>query len=165
MKQRIFEILIEANEQIQLNLEVENINASGRTSKSIRVEEYAGGVRLIKGADENTAPMSTLEIGRPGGAIPFNFQEIIKQWIIDKGLNISPIPYIRQPSEKWQPKYTPEERGLQYAAGAIAHKIKTVGTDRHLQKRNDIYSNVVKSTIDILKKEILGLVVETIKTN
>lgn len=165
MKQRIFEILTESKEQIQLNLEVENINASGRTSKSIRVEEYGGGVRLIKGAEEKTAPMSTLEIGRPGGAVPFNFQEIIKQWIIDKGLSTNPIPYVRQPSDRWQPKYTPEERGLNAAAGAIVQKIKTIGTDRHLQPRNDIYSNVVKSTIDILKKEILGFVVETIKTN
>lgn len=164
MKDKIRKILEQAKEQIKLNLDVENINASKRTSDSLQVVEYDGGVKLVIGG-EDTAPLSTLEIGRPGGAVPFNFQEIIKQWIIDKGLSTNPIPYVRQPSDRWQPKYTPEERGLNAAAGAIAHKIKKVGTDRHLQPRNDIYSNVVKSTIDILKKEILGFVVETIKTN
>lgn len=164
MKDKIRNILEQAKEQIKLNLDVENINASKRTSDSLQVVEYDGGVKLVIGG-EDTAPLSTLEIGRPGGAVPFNFTEIIKQWIIDKGLSTNPIPYVRQPSDRWQPKYTPEERGLNAAAGAIVQKIKTIGTDRHIQPRNDIYSNIVEKTKEILKKEIFNYTANFVKTN
>ena len=164
MKDKIRKILEQAKEQIKLNLDVENINASKRTSDSLQVVEYDGGVKLVIGG-EDTAPLSTLEIGRPGGAVPFNFTEIIKQWIIDKGLSTNPIPYVRQPSDRWQPKYTPEERGLNAAAGAIVQKIKTIGTDRHIQPRNDIYSNIVEKTKEILKKEIFNYTANFVKTN
>lgn len=164
MKDKIRKILEQAKEQIKLNLDVENINASKRTSDSLQVVEYDGGVKLVIGG-EDTAPLSTLEIGRPGGPVPFNFTEIIKQWIIDKGLSTNPIPYVRQPSDRWQPKYTPEERGLNAAAGAIVQKIKTIGTDRHIQPRNDIYSNIVEKTKEILKKEIFNYTANFVKTN
>lgn len=164
MKDLVIGILNDAKEQIQLQMDVENINASKRTSDSLRVEERGESV-VLKIGGENTAPLATLEIGREGGKVPYKFSDIIAQWIIDKGISVVQIPYKREPSANWQPKYTVEERSLKMAAGAISHKIKEVGTRRHLEQRNDIYSNVVEATKLRLQKEITNYIANFVKTN
>lgn len=164
MKDLVIDILNDAKEQIKLQMEVEDINASKRTSDSLRVEERGESVMLIIGRDK-TAPLATLEIGREGGKVPYKFSDIIAQWIIDKGISVVQIPYKRQPSENLQPKYTVEERSLKMAAGAISNKIKDVGTRRHLEPRNDIYSNVVEATKLRLQKEITNYIANFVKTN
>ena len=94
-------ILDAAKVEIQARMAAEDINASGRTSKSFRVERYEGGVRLVMGGTaERTAPLETLEIGRPAGNVPGGFRTtkagvrdvsntfkaILVQWAKDKGI-------------------------------------------------------------------------------
>lgn len=142
--------------------------ASGRTLESIRwsVTEEDGGFRgLVTGRQA----FFTLEHGRNGGNVPANFPEIIREWMRDKGIKAMPIPYVRRPSEKWQPKYTPEERGEMSMAWAIATTIKThgtylarTGTDFNTGQTPDIYTTPVAEGLDTLNKSISALFSKTI---
>lgn len=97
----IEKILEAAKTEIQAQMASQDINASGRTSKSFRVERYDGGVRLVMGGtEERTAPLETLEVGRPAGNVPGGFRTtkdgvrdvsntfkaILVQWAADKGI-------------------------------------------------------------------------------
>ena len=116
--------------------------ASGRTIDSLVIHMRDNGGTLF-----GRQAFGTLETGRKAGRTPQGFVGIIKQWIKDKGLSVPSIPYIRQPSERWQPKYSPEERGLNSLAGAIAHKIRTEGTRLFRDGgRSDIYTPEIEIT-------------------
>lgn len=134
--------------EIRENLAKTKTNASGRTSTSLRVvmTENGGqiwGRKYFRGVEQ----------GRAGGAVPRNFTAIIRQWIIDKGLTPSAIPYKRTPSANWQPKYTPDERGLRQMASAIAHTIAKSGTSLYRKGgRQDIFTNVIEENKPSLVK-------------
>ena len=161
MIDEIVKILEDAKDRIVSNIQGAGITASGRTEKSFRVETYSNGVRLVAGGND-TAPIATLEIGRKPGKVPLNMTEIIKQWIIDKGITIKPKPY---KSEKGG-KYTAEERGLMSMAGAIAwNKIPKKGTNRFTDPRNDIYSNIIAEFVPEIRKAIVTGIINMIKTN
>lgn len=138
--------------------------ASGRTLASITYE-----VNEKVGTLYGRFPFGTLETGRKGGRVPRNFVDIIRQWIKDKGIPVDPMPYIRKPSEKWQPKYTPEERGLTTMASAVATKIRKEGTALFRDGgRADIYSNEIPETIKRVEERIgklFLLMVESININ
>ena len=83
------------------------------------------------------APMDTLEIGRPGGAVPRNFTDIIEQWSKDKGLNWG--------SDKQRRKI----------AGAVAWgKIRRFGTDRNTNPV-DVYSTAMEKAKEQIAKVVL----------
>lgn len=150
-------IVSEELEELRLRIIANHENAgqvaSGRTKVSLVVEMTEDGGILF-----GRFPFGTLEAGRKPGGVPLGFASIIRQWIIDKGIPYSPIPYIRKPSERWQPKYTPEERGLMSLSGAIAHKIATEGTRLYQDGgRNDIYSSEITKTIDAITNRISRL--------
>lgn len=127
--------------------------ASGRTRESLSVE-----VNEREGILWGRFPFGTLETGRKPGKTPRNFSSIIRQWIIDKGIPVTPIPYVRNPSDRWQPKYTPQERGLMSLSGAIAHKIKTEGTSLYRSGgRRDIYTPEIEKTINSISDRIGSL--------
>lgn len=133
-------LLEKAVRQIRENIDTTGERASGKTQASLRQLVTVEG-NTVTGTIFGRQAFGTLEHGRRGGKVPRDFVGIIRQWIVDKGLKVTPIPYVRQPSESWQPKYTPEERGLQSLAGAIAHTIKTQGTRLHRQGgREDVYT-------------------------
>lgn len=138
--------------------------ASGRTLRSITYE-----VTEDRGTLFGRFPFGTLETGRKAGETPMLFSTIIRQWIIDKGIPVQPIPYKRKPSENWQPKYSPEERGLMSLAGAIAHKIRTEGTSLYRQGgRADIYSNEIPEAIKRIEERIakeFSLTIDSIHIN
>ena len=143
--------------QIRSNLESTNTNASGRTSDSLRVEVDATSGRIY-----GRRYFRGVEQGRAGGRVPRNFHSIIRQWILDKGLTYQAIPYKRKPSAKWQPKYTPEERGLRQMASAIARTIEKSGTSLYRRGgRTDIFTNVIENN----KADILKVAKEIITTN
>lgn len=143
--------------EMRENLASTKTNASGRTSQSLRVvmTNTGGeiwGRRYFRGVEQ----------GRGGGRVPRNFQSIIRQWIIDKGLTPQAIPYKRKPSANWQPKYTPEERGLRQMASAIAHTIEKSGTSLYRRGgRKDIFTNVIEEN----KPAILQVAKEIITEN
>lgn len=145
--------------KIQDNLESTGTNASRRTSQSLRLESSDHGF-IIWGRKA----FGTVETGRMAGAVPKNFNEIIKQWIKDKPISITQIPYKRKASENWRPKYTTEERSLIIAAGAIAHTIKEKGTTLYRSGgRKDIFTIVFKESLDDIKKDIQFEIVKQIK--
>jgi hypothetical protein len=152
----IIRILNETRDVIRANMEARKINASGRTSASIRVEPYEGGVRLVGGYNTthevddypavlgtletaDTAPIPTLEIGRAGGRVPKGFYYIIREWSREKGLNFS--------SESERSTF----------AYFVARKIARTGTLRHVTPEN-IYSAPVAAA----KEKILQIFAQNV---
>ena len=121
----IISALDEAKAAIQSRMEEARINATGNTSRSFRVELYDGGVRLVMGGTaERTAPLPSLEVGRPPGAVPKGFADILYEWSKAKG-----IPF---ESES-------RRRSFSYLLG---RRIAREGTIRH-GRHVDIYSSIV----------------------
>ena len=153
----IIRILSETRDKIRANMDAQKVNASGRTSASIRVEPYEGGVKLVGGTDSDhkiedypailgtlgasdTAPIPTLEVGRVGGNVPRGFYYIIREWSREKGLNFS------SESERCTFAYF------------VARKIARSGTKRSTAPL-DIYSNPVeeaKAKINEILRESLS---------
>lgn len=156
----MLETLERIKERIAENINAKGLKASGKTERSMRIERDAFGMQLI-----GRPYFQSLEVGRPAGRVPRNFNGIIRQWIIDKGLRIRTIPYKRLPSERWQPKYSVEERSLRIMAGAIAHTIATRGTRLYRQGgRKDIYTPVIAVEVEELKKKFVNIVVNSISS-
>ena len=140
----VIEVLEEAKQRIQDNMAAKDINASGRTSRSFRVERYNGGVRLVMGGTgEPTAPLETLEVGRPAGPIPSNMTDILVQWSKDKG-----IPFDRES----------QRRSFAYLLG---RRIEREGTLRH-KHNEDIYTTVVMDTDESIVGEVTVAVTKKI---
>lgn len=138
-------ILERAKTQIQANLANNNINATGRTSASIRVEEYEGGIRLV-GGGSNCAPINTLEVGRPGGNVPGGMTEILYQWSIAKGISFT--------SDH-------ERRTFAYF---LKKRIVSEGTLRH-QNNVDVYSTIINDAAQQIEGKIFSSVKEQIYSN
>lgn len=148
-------------DRVSANLDSTGTTASGNTKKSLRVEITDFGVvvfarKYFKG----------VESGREAGNVPKGFHEIIKKWIINKGITVTQLPYKRVVSDKWQPKYDVPERSLNMAAGSIANSIKMKGTQlNQTGGRADIYSNEIPKTIEKIKKRLSFEIVNQIKIN
>lgn len=128
-------------------------NASGRSVASLMVS-VSGNVGTLFGSKSYLA----MERGRAGGKVPKGFVEIIKQWIIDKGISFAPIPAKRKNT-----KYTPHERGLNSFAGAVAHKIMTDGTKLFRDKKyNDIFTTAVNEELELMSKELMLYTAESL---
>lgn len=113
-------------------------NASGRTSRSLQVKIQGNDRAQLWGA----AHYNVLERGRRGGKVPYGFRDIIKQWILDKGIHVRPIP-----SKSGRGRKSANERGLDSMAGAIAYTIMKHGTRLHRTKKvDDIYSTAIDKT-------------------
>jgi len=139
LNDEILNILEKAKNEIISNIQGSGISASGRTEKALKVVERNGHIMFIKG-EGNVAPMTTLEVGREAGKVPYNFTEIIMEWMKDKGM-------------------TPDKK----IAGAIAWgKIRNEGTKRHSQPREDIYTPVVNSVIQKIETDFVKSAINTI---
>lgn len=140
----VIEVLEEAKQRIQDNMAAKDINASGRTSRSFRVERYNGGVRLVMGGTgEPTAPLETLEVGRPAGPIPSNMTDILVQWSRDKGIHFD---------------RESQRRSFAYLLG---RRIEREGTLRH-KHNEDIYTTVVMETAESIVGEVTVAVTKKI---
>jgi hypothetical protein len=161
LKQIVEAKLKAAISKIQDNLESTGTNASGRTSQSLRLESSDYGF-IIYGRKA----FATVETGRMSGGIPKGFNDIIKQWIKDKGISVTQIPYKRKESENWRPKYSVSERSLNIAAGAISFTIKKSGTSLFRKGgRKDIFSNAFSEALPEIKKDIQFEIIKQIKLN
>ena len=155
-----------AVEKIREQIIAKKITATGRTQKSLRYSvDGEKALRIIADSGDR-APISTLQYGRePGKMPPINS---IKEWIEAKRITYKSIAYKRQPSVNWKPKYTPQERGLNSLAWAIASKIKKVGTERHKNPDPTVYSPILKEVVElfttfIAKKTEQSIVTQLIK--
>ena len=137
-------IMEKAKAEIQAMMAAEDINASGRTSKSFRVERYGSGIRLVMGGTgERTAPLETLEVGRPGGNVPGGFRTT-KAGVRDVSNTFKAILV------KWA-----EEKGIVGFgwghATMLGRRIAEKGTIRH-SRPVEVYSiPVMKAKADIEK--------------
>ena len=136
IKDQIIDVLTQTRDEIRANMQAKKINASGRTSASLRVEADSKSVRLIGGRDgtheigggiyaSDTAPIPTLEVGREGGKVPRGFYYIIREWSKEKGLSFA----------------SESERNT--FSFFVARKIAREGTRRHLLPE-DVYSTPVE---------------------
>lgn len=130
-------------ERIKSNLDTTGTTASGRTKDSIEVVAIDGeltiyGRRFFEG----------VETGRPAGKIPYRFQDIIRQWMDDKGI----ADQFGQ--KEWQKRN---------AAYLIAQKIKDSGTKLYRDGgRDDIYTNVITEMLPELEEKLTIAVKESI---
>ena len=129
-----------ARDSIRANMQTEGVNASGRTSASLRVEERKNSIVLVIGGDRSTygrtAPLETLEIGSRPGVRGDWFKSIIHQWTIDKGMTFE------SESHRWA------------VSTVIARNIEEGGTGRY---KNPIivYSDVVEKTSADIRSVIM----------
>lgn len=157
----IIRILTDTRDKIRANMDVQKVNASGRTSASIRVEPYDGGVKLVGGYNtthkiedypaimgtldaSDTAPIPTLEVGRVGGNVPRGFYYIIREWSREKGLNFS----------------SESQRGT--FAYFVARKIARSGTKRSTAPL-DIYSTPVEEAKSKINEILLESLSRTVR--
>lgn len=134
--------------KIASQMSANNRNASGRSVASLIVEA-AGNTGTLYGSKSFLA----MERGRKGGRVPKGFVGIIKQWIIDKGISVAPIP-----SKTRRAILSPDERGLRSMAGAIAHKIMKEGTRLYRNGGyNDIYTSAVNEELELLAAECMDV--------
>ena len=141
---KIITILERCKKEIQANMQSRNINASGRTSASLKVETYAGGVRLVS-AGERIAPFDTVQFGRPAGKVPKGFYYIIKQWSRDKGLTFD------------------RESERSTFAYFLSRKIAKEGTQRHRTPDEQVYTPAVTEAVKEIRATIGANVVQIIK--
>lgn len=144
IKKSVLAILNKAKEDIANNMSSNDINASGRTSDSMVVEEYDGGIRLVS-RGEKIAPFGTLEVGRKGGKVPKGFSAILYQWSLDKGLDFQ--------SDSMRKTFS----------YLLARRIAREGTLRHKSPQNNIYSQVVKAVINDVNSKVTTKVLKHIK--
>ena len=123
--------LLAARDEIRANMSSEGVNASGRTSESLRVEDRGGSIVLVMGGDESkygrTAPLETLQIGSKPGLRGDWFKSVIVQWTRDKGMTFE------NESHRWA------------VSTIIARNIEESGTARY-KSPIVIYSDVVEKT-------------------
>jgi len=159
IQEKIYSTLTKVKDEITENIYTHGLHASGKTASSMSIEMYENGGRLT-----GRFAFGTLETGRKPGRIPRNMTEIIKEWAIAKGINVSQMPYKRTPSDKWQPKYSVPERSLNAFAGAVAYNIKNKGTKLYQSGGAEIiYTPVINDAIKSLSKDILLIVTNAIK--
>lgn len=163
LEQQIIAILTQTRDEIRANMQAKNINATGRTSASLRVEKYEGGIRLIGGTEgthavqdapsvlgieaADTAPIPTLEFGRAGGGnppVPRGFYYIIRDWTRAKGISFS----------------SESERGT--FAYFLARKIAREGTRRN-RFPADVYSTPVLNARERIDEAVKMSIQNTIR--
>lgn len=157
LKQEIIRILDETRERIRANMQAQKINASGRTSASIRIQTdektywaLMGGTNGEHKLRENpeiygsdTAPIPTLEVGRKGGRVPVGFYYILKEWSRDKGLTFA------------------NEQERSTFAYFLARKIAREGTKR-AQVPASVYSEPARTAADELRVVVSEMAKRTI---
>lgn len=131
--------LAKAQEDIRMNMSSQGVNASGRTSKSLRIEDRGSSIVLVIGGDRSmfgrTAPLETLEIGSRSGKRGAWFKGIIHDWTIEKGM------VFENESHRWA------------VSTVIARKIEEEGTARH-KNHIDVYTSVIDKTKENIRSII-----------
>jgi hypothetical protein len=151
IEQKITEVLERLRDDIANDLDQKGITASGRTRDGLKVIRYSGGIKLVSTSGN---PLSTTEIGRPSGKVPFGFKELLFQWSKDKG-----IPF---ESDK-------ERKSFAYL---LARRIAKEGFGRPSKAGNSfgskdptIYSDKIPNTVTEIKEALKLEIKQIIKLN
>lgn len=115
--------------------------ASGRSASSLSVTLVTNFNAYLEGDSQ----WNVMQKGRSGGKGPYNFQEIIKDWIQAKGIAVSPR------------RNETQESALNTAAYLITRSILQKGTALYRYNGyNDIYDSAIEEELAALDKEIGG---------
>lgn len=144
-------IAAKAIDAIRSRMASEGINASGRTSASLRGED--DDTHVLIWAEGEHAPFATVQHG--GGphrnSEPLGFEEAIRRWVREKpGF----VPHQREGEDL--------EHALDRAAGAIIHKIRREGTGRYSHPRDDIYSPALDAAVEEFKRRVRQILINSI---
>lgn len=135
-------ILQLALQDIQAEMDAKDINASGRTSRSFHVVNEGTHIMLVMGG-KDTAPLTTLEVGRPGGNVPGGFR-ITKAGIRDVSNTFKAILV------QWA-----KDKGIQNfgwgRATMLGRRIAEQGTLRHSNPTNVYTEAVIRAANDVRK--------------
>lgn len=141
MRARIIEILNQIKTDIEANIDASGVSATGKSRNSLQVVEYDNGVKLVS----SFKYFAVLEAGRRPGKMPPT--KPIEDWIYARGL---------------QKETDAKTRGFAFA---IAKKIGQEGYGRPTPPHkafgntvSNIYSDVLRAYIPILKKEIISMI-------
>lgn len=135
-------------EGIAANMQQQHRTTSGRSVASLRIEDEGaeGLAHVFLTGDKQ---WEVMERGRGPGKVPYRFSEIIKEWIVKKGINYRQLA----------PKNASPERGLASLSYMIAHSIMKKGTKLHRDKGyNDIYDTLLEEETEKLALEATGIV-------
>ncbi|GGK09017.1 hypothetical protein [Parabacteroides faecis] len=142
----IFEELEDLRKRIISNIDSSGRRASGRTSESMRTD-----VSENRGVLFGRMAFGTLETGRKPGKVPAGFYQIIKQWVIDKGISFD----------------SQSERNS--FAYLVSRKITREGTQLYRRGADtDVYTAEVPETISRIKDRVgflMRMEFESIKLN
>lgn len=147
IKQLLNDIMLSSRESIASAIVSEGANASGRTIASIRseVEEDADGVSAKL---YGRRAFHTLERGRAGGRVPKGFRDIIRQWMLDKGIDMGG-----------------EVRNNSFAY-LVARKIALEGTKLYRRGgRTTIYTPAINTARDMLaqrREKLMKILIQSI---
>lgn len=142
----IFEELEDLRKRIISNIDSTGRKASGRTSGSMHTD-----ISENRGILFGRMAFGTLETGRKSGKVPAGFYQIIKQWVIDKGISFD----------------SQSERNS--FAYLVSRKIAREGTLLYRTGAEaDVYTTEVPETIERIKDRVgflMRLEFESIKLN
>lgn len=142
----VFEELEDLRKRIISNIDSSGRRASGRTSESMRTD-----VSEDRGVLFGRMAFGTLETGRKPGKVPVGFYQIIKQWVIDKGISFD----------------SQSERNS--FAYLVSRKIAREGTQLYRRGADiDVYTAEVPETISRIKDRVgflMRMEFESIKLN
>ena len=142
----IFEELEDLRKRIISNIDSTGRKASGRTSGSMHTD-----ISENRGILFGRMAFGTLETGRKSGKVPAGFYQIIKQWVIDKGISFD----------------SQSERNS--FAYLVSRKIAREGTQLYRTGAEaDVYTTEVPETIERIKDRVgflMRLEFESIKLN
>lgn len=154
---RVEAILNEARDAIRAEMAAKDINATGNTSKSFRVERYDGGIRLVMGGESfPTAPLETLEVGRPGGNVPGGFR-MTKAGVLDVSSTFKAILI------EWAKAKGISDFGWGRAT-MLGRRIAEEGTLRHKSPVN-VYSQAVTDAVAKISDAVTVIVTKKIHDN
>lgn len=142
----VFEELEDLRKRIVANIDSTGRKASGRTADSMRTEITKQGGTLF-GRDA----FGSLETGRKPGKVPAGFYQIIRQWVIDKGISFN----------------SQSERNS--FAYLVSRKIAKEGTMLYRKGADaDVYTAEIPETIERIKDRVgflMRVEFESIKLN
>lgn len=134
MTDEILKRLEIARDAIRARMAEKNINATGRTSQSLRVEKYDKGIRLISGPAEKIAPFATVQHGSGAGVRGGWFPFVLYEWSLAKGLSFE------------------NERDRWTFAFATARKIEEQGTQRFRTPDMEVYTPELEQVVIDVKQ-------------
>lgn len=121
-------------------------SASGRSVASLEVEVADG--QTVSGAILGSPNWAVMQQGRGPGSVPYYFTEVIKDWIVRKGISYSNVG---------SPKASTETK-LNSLSYVIARSIMRHGTKLYRDKGyNDIYDSLIEDEVEKMSEETAGL--------